>query len=132
VLVTAPRALLTLQVAADEETRERGLMFRPRLAPQHGMLFVFSREGERHFWMKNTYVALDMAFVASNGRVLSIAAGVPAAAAGTSEEQIPRRSGYGRFVVELPADEAAADGIAPGTVLRLFSTPHDFRRLRSR
>ncbi|HTU69203.1 MAG TPA: DUF192 domain-containing protein [Candidatus Baltobacteraceae bacterium] len=118
IVVHAPRATLTLQVAKTENEREIGLMSVTRLPAHTGMLFVFDSDEQLEFWMKNTLVPLDMVFVASDGTVRSIAADVPVVPETTPDDAIPRRSGAGRFVIELPAGEARKDGIAPGVTLR--------------
>ncbi|MDO4435717.1 MAG: DUF192 domain-containing protein [Cardiobacteriaceae bacterium] len=50
------------KVAKTPEERARGLMFRPYLLPFQGMLFVFEKEEEVSFWMKNTMIPLQMRF----------------------------------------------------------------------
>jgi uncharacterized membrane protein (UPF0127 family) len=52
----------------------RGLMFRQSLAPDRGMLFVFGREQRLIFWMKNTYLSLDIIFIRKNGRIAAVVA----------------------------------------------------------
>ena len=60
------------EVADTPETRGQGLMFRDEVPDGTGMLFVFDREAERSFWMQNTYVALDVAFIDRNFRIVDI------------------------------------------------------------
>ena len=50
------------EVAGTPEQREKGLMDRDAVPDGTGMLFVFSRSEERSFWMRDTHVALDIAF----------------------------------------------------------------------
>jgi len=60
------------EVANTAETRGRGLMYRDAVPDGTGMLFVFDREAERSFWMQNTYVALDVAFIDVDFRIVDI------------------------------------------------------------
>ncbi len=48
-------------------------MFRRELPEGQGMLFDFQREQPTSFWMKNTYISLDMIFIRADGRILRIA-----------------------------------------------------------
>ncbi|HEY4439171.1 MAG TPA: DUF192 domain-containing protein [Candidatus Elarobacter sp.] len=117
--VRTRRATLRLAVAADTPTRERGLMKVPFVPVGQGMLFAFpDGDLKRSFWMKNTIAALDMIFVNADGTVTAVAADVPATAPGTPDDQVARRDGTGRYVIELGAGEAARLGIAAGE--RLF------------
>src|ERR1700722_18199209 len=52
----------TVETATTREEQERGLMFRKSLARDAGMLFDFVVEKEVSFWMKDTYIPLDMVF----------------------------------------------------------------------
>ncbi|HEY8313762.1 MAG TPA: DUF192 domain-containing protein [Candidatus Baltobacteraceae bacterium] len=113
-----PRATLRVEIADTEPARERGLMDRTVLAPHTGMLFVFDADRQVEFWMKDTLVPLDMVFVGADGVVRSVAARVPSTTPATAESKIPRRDGTAKYVIELPAGEAAADGIRPGAIVR--------------
>jgi len=108
---------LHVAVASDEKTRALGLMCVTRLRAAHGMIFVFPQSGPQEFWMKNTLVPLDMVWVEADGRVASVAENVPASTRQTPDDEVARRSGSGRFVIELPAGEANVDAIRAGVRL---------------
>lgn len=63
---------LTVELAIDPEARQRGLMFRESMELDHGMLFVFPNESRGGFWMRNTLIPLSIAFVATDGVIVSI------------------------------------------------------------
>lgn len=118
-VVHAPKANLTLEIARTEAQLERGLMFRQSLPPHSGMIFVFERDEQIAFWMKNTLIPLDMVFIASDGTVRRVFANVPVVPTSTPEDRIPQEQSQARYVIELPAGEAAGDGIAAGVKLDL-------------
>ena len=60
------------EVANTEVGRRTGLMFRTSLAENQGMLFIYEKEGRYAMWMKNTNVALSVAFIDRNGAILNI------------------------------------------------------------
>ena len=60
------------EVANTEESRRRGLMFRDRLGDYSGMVFSYPEAGVNAMWMKNTRIALSVAFIDRNGRILNI------------------------------------------------------------
>ncbi len=63
---------LTAEVATTPEQQMTGLMNRFSLKPNTGMLFPFERPEVRSFWMHNTYVALSIAFIGADGRILNV------------------------------------------------------------
>lgn len=63
---------LTVEFAQTQMQRARGLMFRKSLCDDCGMLFYFSPARKASMWMKNTYVALDVAFIDRNGVITDI------------------------------------------------------------
>ena len=60
------------EVAATAEERSEGLMYRDEVPDGTGMLFVFQDSAVRSFWMANTYVALDIAYLDPSFRVVDI------------------------------------------------------------
>jgi uncharacterized protein len=102
-----------VEIARDEESRARGLMNRRFLPADRGMLFEFDREATVAFWMKNTYIPLDMIFISPKGGVTNIVAN----AEPLSERAIPSGSPC-VAVLELNGGAAAAIGLKVGDTVR--------------
>ena len=98
-----------VEMAITSEEKEHGLMFRRELPDGHGMLFDFGVDQPVAFWMKNTYIPLDMLFIRSDGRILRIAENTEP----LSERNIPS-GGPVRAVLEVIGGTAKKLGIAPG------------------
>ena len=63
---------IDVELAETPQERERGLMYRRQLAPSAGMLFVFDAPTNQSFWMKNTYIPLDMVFINPSMQIVGI------------------------------------------------------------
>ena len=63
---------LTAELAASPAEQQTGLMNRFSLKPDHGMLFIYEQPQPLAFWMRNTYVALSIAFIGGDGRIVDI------------------------------------------------------------
>lgn len=61
-----------VELALTEAERQHGLMFRHRLSADDGMLFAYGYEANHSFWMKNTFLPLDIAFIAADGTLLNV------------------------------------------------------------
>lgn len=110
----APKAAIRVQVADTPAQRERGLMGVTNMAPHTGMLFVFDNDAPVAFWMKDTLIPLDMVFVGPDGIVRRVFARVPVVPRTLPDAQIPLEQATAKYVIELPAGEAAKDGLQPG------------------
>jgi uncharacterized membrane protein (UPF0127 family) len=107
-----------VEMAVTPEEQETGLMYRRELADGKGMLFDLGEERPAVFWMKNTYVSLDMIFIRGDGSIASIAQNTTP----LSEARIYSR-GPVRGVLEVVAGTARRYGIVPGDKVghRLFT-----------
>ncbi len=103
---------LSVEIAASEPARTQGMMFRKHLEENAGMLFVFPDMAERHFWMKNTYISLDMLFIDDQGRILGV---VESARPGTTTTQtIGQKS---KYVLEVNGGWTTRHGVQSGDVV---------------
>jgi uncharacterized protein len=101
--------VFAVEMASTPAEQANGLMFRRELPEGQGMLFDFHHEQPLSFWMKSTYIPLDMIFIRGDGRILRIAENtVP-----LSEALIPS-GGPVRAVLEVNGGTAKKLGIAPG------------------
>jgi len=64
--------LFQAEVVDTNESRQRGLMFRKKLADESGMLFIFDYIGKHSFWMKNTLIPLDIIWISDDKKVVDI------------------------------------------------------------
>lgn len=64
--------VLDIEIAKNEDDRMRGLMYRQSLPENAGMLFIFNDEEPRSFWMKNTFIPLDIIYINSRKEIVSI------------------------------------------------------------
>lgn len=99
----------SVQLATNDAERERGLMFVKSLPEGQGMLFDFKRDQPVSFWMRNTYIPLDMIFIAGNGRIMHIAEN----AKPLSDDLIPSQYPV-RAVLEVIGGTAEKLGIKAG------------------
>ena len=116
IVTTSGAHLFNVWIAADDRSRQRGLMFVRELPPDGGMLFLFDRPQEASFWMKDTYLSLDLIFIDPAGVVVNIAP----AAKPFSLDPIPS-DGPVIAVLEVMASTASRIGLAPGDRVRLPS-----------
>jgi uncharacterized membrane protein (UPF0127 family) len=110
--LTAGIHVINAELARNAQEREIGLMNRPSMPTNDGMLFVFERAGEQCFWMKYTLIPLSVAFVADDGTVVNIDDMAPQTLDGHCSAKPVR------FVLEMNKGWFAKRGIKPGSKLR--------------
>ena len=101
---------LRAELALSRSEQQLGLMYRKELGETEGMLFIFPEEEPRSFWMKNTYVELDIIYLDKDLKVVSISEkAVPLT-------ETPRPSNRpAKYVLEVRGGSAAKWGISAGS-----------------
>ncbi|MDD4646200.1 MAG: DUF192 domain-containing protein [Bacteroidales bacterium] len=103
---------IDIEVADTEPLRNRGLMYRRQMELGHGMLFIFPDEDYRSFWMKNTYLPLDIIYLDARKKIIRIHENV----ATLNEQPIPSDA-PAQYVVEVIAGFCAIYNIRVGDVI---------------
>jgi len=102
-----------VELAVTPAQHSQGLMHRLNMAPKSGMLFVYSRPQPVSFWMKNTFIPLDMIFIAADGKIINIRQRT------VPHSLIPVRSKANALaVLELNGGTASSLNIQPGDRVR--------------
>lgn len=103
---------LQLQIALTKSQQSKGLMHRDSMPEDHGMLFLFKQPEPRSFWMRNTRIPLDIAYIDASGQVLEIHALYP-----NDENSVPSRSQKVLIAVETNRGWFARQHITRGAQL---------------
>ncbi len=110
----AGSAELWVEVAATGEARRRGLMQREELPSDRGMIFLYSEPEFRSFWMKDTWIPLDLAYLRTDGTIIEILRLEPDGGDVSHASSEPAH-----WVLEVNAGWCAANGVEVGQRLRL-------------
>jgi uncharacterized membrane protein (UPF0127 family) len=102
-----------LELALDAASQQAGLMHRESMPADHGMLFVFPDEEEREFWMKNTRIPLDIIYLDSSGKVVSIRPMKPLDLTGVPSGR------PAKYAIELNQGMAKAIGLEVGHTISI-------------
>jgi uncharacterized protein len=106
-----------VEVANDDAERAQGLMFRDRMEPDRGMLFIHDRQERLAYWMKNTRIPLDILYFDEQRKLVSQQRDVPPCSLGDRCPPYPS-TGPARYVLELNAGQAARLKLEDGAELR--------------
>ena len=99
---------IVAEVAATPEQRATGLMRRVSLKPDHGLIFVFERTEPLAFWMKDTFIPLSIAFIGTDGRIVSLDDMAP------RDETSHWSAGPAQFALEMRKGWFSEHGIKAG------------------
>ncbi len=100
---------LVVELANNPLLRQRGLMFRRLLQDDHGMLFIFEESGLHGFWMKNTYIPLDIGFFDENKVLIEVHSMKP------HSLDITRPSKKAKYALEVAQGWFKKNKIKPGS-----------------
>ena len=100
---------IAIEIADNDYERTRGLMYRRSLPDNAGMLFIFERSGTLSFWMRNTYIPLDIIFIDQNKQIVTIQKNTTP----LSYAQIPSKRNA-KYAVEVNAGFSDRHGIVIG------------------
>jgi uncharacterized protein len=116
---------LTVELALTESEHQRGLMFRKSLSAGRGMLFVFSNESPRSFWMKNTLIPLSIAFIDSKKTIFQVSDMKPMKT--LIQKEIDRAESIkpAKYVLEVPQGWFSANQIDVGSKI-IWPTESNF------
>jgi uncharacterized membrane protein (UPF0127 family) len=108
-----------VEIADTSEERARGLMNRESLGENSGMLFVYDEEENRSFWMKNTFIPLDIMFLDSNFEVINIEKADPEP--NTSDDNLQRykSDSSAQYVLEINQNRTEEIGLEEGSEMSL-------------
>ncbi|CAN5414297.1 hypothetical protein BH23BAC2_BH23BAC2_11190 [soil metagenome] len=106
-------AKIDIEIADSPYEWETGLMYRESMERNQGMLFIYPNAAPRSFYMKNTYIPLDIIFYSSDTTVISFKEN----AIPMDETSIPS-NGPARFILELNTGKVAEWNIEVGDKMR--------------
>ena len=106
-------AKVTVEIAATDAPRRQGLMLRQTMDEDAGMLFLFPADSTTGFWMRNTYLPLDIAYIDAAGTVLEVRQGTP-----LDETSLTPKGPY-RYTLEVNQGWFARHGFGPGATVTL-------------
>lgn len=112
------RITIDIEIPGTWEEKKRGLMYRRKMADTEGMLFVYGISKGLFFWMKNTYIPLDMIFADKGMRIIQIEKNTTP----LSEEPIFVPPGA-QYTIEVNAGFCDRHGIQPGDSMQLRKIP---------
>lgn len=101
------------EIARTPTEHQVGMMWRTNMAEMEGMIFLFDEPGRRSFWMRNTLVPLDIAYIAPDGTLLEVHAAQP-----RNETPLPSESDRVQFVLEMRQGWFQRNNVKPGMLIR--------------
>lgn len=113
--LTIDTTTVWVEIAQDNLTRTKGLMFRNDMPEDQGMLFIFEVPQMLSFWMKNTYLPLDIAFIDHKGVITDIHQMAPLDTVPRYASSVPTL-----YALEVNQGFFAKKGIRVGDVVQMY------------
>ena len=110
-----------LQIALHPAETQQGLMYRKEMGPEEGMLFVFDRPQQMSFWMRNTYLPLDIGYLDAGGVLREVYPMYP------HDERPVASRGRMQFALEMNQGWFRHYGVKPGVKLDLAAVAEAIR-----
>jgi len=101
-----------VEVADSEPEQEKGLMYRKSIGNREGMIFLYNSEKIQTFWMKNTYIPLDMLFIDKSKKIVGMLKNVPPLNEEQRSVSVPSQ-----YVLELKSGVADELGVQVGDLV---------------
>jgi uncharacterized membrane protein (UPF0127 family) len=104
-----PITAIDIEIKADDSGRAEGMMWRKSMEEDQGMLFIMERAEPQSFWMRNTYIPLDILFISEDQRILNIRANAQPQTLSPQASQ-----GDAKYVLEVIGGLTDKMGVQPG------------------
>lgn len=104
---------MVTEIARTPVEHQVGMMWRTNMAEMEGMIFIFDEPRRQSFWMRNTLVPLDIAYIAADGTLLEVHAAKP-----KDETPLPSDSDRVQFVLETRQGWFQRNNVKPGMQIR--------------
>ncbi len=119
-VIKVGRETLMVEIARTPLEHERGLSFRKTLEWGRGMLFIFDKEQQLSFWMKNTFIPLSIGFFDKNKKLLNILDMTPVKQVGKNKSlRLYKSKGPALYALEVPQGWFKKKSLRPGARLHL-------------
>jgi len=105
----AEKCSFDIEIADTPETLTNGLMYRDSMAVNKAMLFIFDKSEQRSFWMKNTYLPLDIIYISEDSTIVSVSENTT-----PFSEQTVMSKGPALYVLEINAGLYKQFGLETG------------------
>ncbi len=109
-----------VELALTQEQRTQGLQFRTSLEPGKGMLFIFPERRAYAFWMKDTYIPLDIIWLDHNRRIVHIEENVPPCQSSPCPVYPPAQKAL--YVLEVNAGQSSQNQLEEGLTAEFHIT----------
>ena len=112
--------IVMIEIAEREEQRNQGLMYRKKLNKNHGMLFIFQNEKKLSFWMKNTWVKLDIGFFDKEKRLINVRTMQPSTSVMQTDLPSYKSSKNALYALEMNAGWFKKNSIKSGSKFKIL------------